>query len=77
MRVFRVSHSIISLFLASGGLVAGGLVAGCGDRREPEPAEAKIPGELKVPKYAEDNKAISKDVNLKAARSIKELQSQP
>jgi hypothetical protein len=59
-------------------LLACRLLPGCGsDRSGPLPAEAKIPGELKPPTYTDDKNAVAKNVNLKAARSIKDLQPNP
>ncbi len=59
------------------GLAAGGLVAGCGERTEPLPAEAKTPGELRPPTFTPEKAALAKNVNPKGARSIKDVQSKP
>jgi hypothetical protein len=78
MHVVRDPRRSFSLLAAIAVLPACGLVPGCGSERgEPLPAEAKTPGELRLPNFPADKKALGKNVNLKAARSIKELQSKP
>jgi hypothetical protein len=73
----RVSIRILPKVILMGSLVAPSLFAGCGERTAPLPAEAKTPGELKVPNLAQQTKPLAKNVNLKAPRSIKEVQPAP
>ena len=78
MLVFRQSRRTLPLFTLMGGLMAGGFLPGCGsERRVPLPVEAKTPGELRLPKIPQDHKALAKNVNPNAPRSIKELQKNP
>ncbi len=75
MRVFKSSSRGFPNLATTIGLVAGVLISGCGsERREPLPAEAKTPGELRVPKFPQDKQAIAKTINPNAPRSVKELQ---
>jgi hypothetical protein len=77
MRVVRHPRRTFSLVVAVAVWPAG-VLPGCGsDRREPLPVEAKTPGQLKVPEFPVDKKSLAKNVNPKAARSIKDLQSKP
>ena len=62
---------------ATGFLVGAGLVSGCSEGREPLPAQAKTPGELKPPPLGRDAQPVAKNVNQEAPRSIKEIQPKP
>jgi hypothetical protein len=64
----------LPLFLVIAGLAAGGLLNGCGEAARPVPPEATKRGTLSPPNPAQGAQPVAKNVNLKAPRSIKELQ---